>query len=219
MSPRPYSMEKRQAARSETRLRILEAARRLLANESKTDLSMEAVAQGADVSRLTIYYQFSSRGGLLEALFDHLAGRGNMHRMADVFHESDPSVALEKMVRTFVSFWASDPVALRRLRAMAALDPEIARGIRSRDARRPHIAREILKRATPGKTKQPSAKHRIAADVIGMITSFESYDALATAGQTQEEIASTLTRLVHCATGQVLEPTSRRSTPSRVVRT
>ena len=90
MSPRPYSMEKRQAARSETRLRILEAARRLLANESKTDLSMEAVAQGADVSRLTIYYQFSSRGGLLEALFDHLAGRGNMHRMADVFHESDP---------------------------------------------------------------------------------------------------------------------------------
>jgi AcrR family transcriptional regulator len=204
-------MEKRQAARSETRVRILEATRRLLANESNTDLSMEAVARGADVSRLTIYYQFSSRAGLLEALFDHLAGRGNMHRMAEVFRESDPSVALETMVRTFVGFWASDPVALRRLRAMSALDPEIAKGIRSRDARRPHIAREILKRAA-GKTKQPSAHLRIAADAVGMLTSFESYDALAGAGQTENEIVSTLTRLVHCVTGQRPGAASRRST-------
>ena len=211
MSPRPYSMEKRQAARNETRLRILEAARRLLANESKTDLSMDAIARGADVSRLTIYYQFRSRAGLLEALFDHLAERGRMHRMAEVFHESDPSAALEKMVRTFVGFWASDSVALRRLRAMSALDPEIARGIRARDARRPHIAREILKRAA-GKTKPTTAAMRIAADVLGMLTSFESYDALASAGQTEEEIGSTLTRLAHCATGQLLGAPSRRAT-------
>jgi AcrR family transcriptional regulator len=204
-------MEKRQAARSETRHRILEATRRLLANESKTDLSMEAVARGADVSRLTIYYQFGSRAGLLEALFDHLAERGNMHRMAEVFHETDPSAALEKMVRTFVGFWASDPVALRRLRAMSALDPEMARGIRSRDARRPHIAREILKRAA-GKTKQPNAPMRSAADALGMLTSFESYDALARAGQTEEEIVSTLTRLAHCATGQGPGAASRRAT-------
>jgi len=211
MSPRRYSMEKRQAARSETRIRILEAARRLLANESKTQLTMEAVARSADVSRLTIYYQFSSRAGLLEALFDHLAGRGQMHRMAEVFHAPSPSIALEKMVRTFVRFWASDPVALRRLRAMSALDPEIARGIHSRDARRPHIAREILTRAGGGKTKQPSAHFRTAADVVGMLTSFETYDALAGAGQTEEEIVSTLTRLVHCATGQLPAAASRRT--------
>jgi AcrR family transcriptional regulator len=205
-------MAKRQAAGSETRVRILEAARRLLANESKTDLGMEAVAQGADVSRLTIYYQFSSRAGLLEALFDHLAGRGNMHRVAEVFHEPDPGVALEKMVRTFVGFWASDPVALRRLRALSALDPEIARGVRARDARRPQIAREILKR-TAAKTKQSSTAVRIAADAIAMLTSFESYDALARAGQTEAEIVSTLTRLARCAAGQPSGTTSRRATP------
>jgi AcrR family transcriptional regulator len=212
MSPRPYSMAKRQVARNETRLRILEATRQLLANESQTDLSMEAVARSADVSRLTIYYQFSSRAGLLEGLFDHLAGRGNMHRMAEVFQESDPAAALEKMVRTFVGFWASDPVALRRLRAMSSLDPEIARGIQSRDARRPHIAREILKRAAAASTKRSSAHLRVAADVLGMLTSFESYDALARAGRTEEEIVSTLTRLVHCATGHLPAAKVRRST-------
>src|SRR5262249_32405796 len=104
MSPRPYSMEKRLVARSETRVRILEAARRLLASESNTDLSMEAIARRADVSRLTIYYQFSSRAGLLEALYDHLAGRGHMQRMSEVFAESDAAIALEKMVRIFVGF-------------------------------------------------------------------------------------------------------------------
>jgi hypothetical protein len=69
----------------------------------------------------------------------HPTRAGSLHDLAEMFLESDSSVALEKMVRQFVGLWASDPVALR-LRAMSALDPEIARGIRSRDARRPHIA-------------------------------------------------------------------------------
>src|SRR5262245_53443293 len=148
MSPRPYRMGKREAARSEIRSRILEAARHLLATASRTDLSMEAIARKADVSRLTIYYQFSSRAGLLEALYDHLAQRGHIQHMADVFKASDASSAIEKMVRTFVDFWASDPQVIRRLRGMAAVDPEIAQGINSRDARRPRIALEILKRAS-----------------------------------------------------------------------
>src|SRR5215813_6614831 len=101
MSPRAYRMERRQAGRNETRARILDAVRGLLSTESGTDLSMEAVARRADVSRLTIYYQFGSRAGLLEALYDHLAQRGHMEQMADVFQASDASSAIEKMVRTF----------------------------------------------------------------------------------------------------------------------
>src|SRR5262245_42034998 len=204
MAPRPYSMEKRQVARSETRGRILEAARRLLANKRTTDLSMEAIARGADVSRLTIYYQFSSRAGLLEALYDHLAGRGNMRQMSEVFSDSDAAVALEKMVRIFVGFWASDPAVMRHLRAMAALNPEIAKGITARDGRRPHIGGEILKRAATGEGKARSSQLRVAADVIGMLTSFESYDVLAKAGHSQAEIVATLTRLARCASDRVL---------------
>src|SRR5215510_13694986 len=204
MSPRPNSMEKRQVARSETCVRILEAARRLLASESNTDLSMEAIARGADVSRLTIYYQFSSRAGLLEALYDHLAGRGNLRQMSEVFAESDAAVALGKMVHIFVGFWSSDPAVMRRLRAMAALDPEIAKGIGARDARRPHIAGEILKRGARGTRNARSSQQRVAADVIGMLTSFESYDVLAKAGHSEAEIVATLTRLARCASDRVL---------------
>jgi AcrR family transcriptional regulator len=194
MSPRPYRMGKRQAAASETRTRILEAARQLLANESETDLSMEAIARRADVSRLTLYYQFKSRPGLLEALYDHLAIRGNMQRMAEVFHESDPSVALEKLVVTFVGFWSSDPLVIRRLRGIAVLDAEVDQGIRARDARRQHAAREILRRIALGRKKPLTAEHQnLAADIVSMLTSFESYDALARAGYKPQAIITTLT--------------------------
>jgi AcrR family transcriptional regulator len=193
-------MGKRQAAADDTRARILEAARQLLANELETDLSMEAIARRADVSRLTIYYQFKSRPGLLEALYDHLAIRGNMRRMAEVFHEADPSVALEKLVLTFVGFWSSDPVVIRRLRGMATLDAEIDQGIRARDARRQHAACEIIRRTVlVGKKKLSTEQQNLTADVLSMLTSFESYDALARAGHAQGAILATLTRMARAA--------------------
>jgi AcrR family transcriptional regulator len=200
MSPRPYNMEKRQAVASETRTRILEAARQLLATESETDLSMEAIARRADVSRLTLYYQFNSRTGLLEALYDYLANRGNMRRMPEVFLEPDPVAAIEKLVSIFVGFWASDPVAIRRLRAMAILDPEIANGIQARDARRAHIAGEILKQMVTAERKKFTQQQlNAAATALSMLTGFATYDALASPGHSQKEIIAIIARLARCA--------------------
>src|SRR6266404_551367 len=175
MCPRAYNLCKREAAASETRSRILTAAREILADESETaDLSMEAIARRADVSRLTIYYQFKSRPGLLEVLYDELATRGNLRRMGEVFHEPDVSIALEKLARIFVGFCSSDPVVIRRLRGMAALDAEMAPGLRARDARRRHIARELIGRLVSSeKTKVKPEEEHLAADVISMLTSFE----------------------------------------------
>jgi AcrR family transcriptional regulator len=198
--PRPYNMAKRQAVASETRTRILDAARRLLASEAETDLSMEAIAQRAGVSRLTLYYQFNSRTGLLEALYDHLANRGNMRRMPEVFLEPDPAAAIDKLVSIFVGFWASDPLAFRRLRAMAVLDPEIAKGIQARDARRTRIAGEILKRmVTAGRTKLTEQQFHAATTVLSLLTGFATYDALARAGHSQKETIAIIARLARCA--------------------
>ena len=201
MAPRPYNMEKRQLTASETRTRILEAARQLLAGELDTDLSMDAIASRADVSRLTIYYQFKSRTGLLEALYDYLAMRGNMQRMAEVFHETDGSIALHKLIRTFVGFWSSDPVVIRRLRAMAALDSEIGKGIQERDRRRVQASSEILRRINLREKKKPVITRNLAADVLTMLTSFETYDTLARAGHSKNQIVAAITSLARFAGG------------------
>jgi hypothetical protein len=123
-----------------------------------------------------------------------------MQSMAQVFHEPNPSVALEKLVRAFVGFWSSDPVVIRRLRGMAVLDTDIDQGIRARDARRQHIALEILRRTVlGGKKKLTAEQQNLAADVLSMLTSFESYDALAKAGHSQGAIVATLTRIARTA--------------------
>jgi AcrR family transcriptional regulator len=192
MCPRPYNLGKRQAAARETRLRIVQAARQLLADESNTaELSMGGVARRADVSRLTVYYQFGSRPGLLEAPYDHLAAAGNMRRMAEVFHEADAPKMLQKMVQVFVGFWASDPVVLRRLRAMSGLDPEIAAGIQSRDSRRARISAEIVRRFVSC-GHAPPAEQKLAAVVLSTLTGFETYDAMSRAGHADESIQRTL---------------------------
>jgi AcrR family transcriptional regulator len=201
MSPRSYTLGKREAGVDQTRSRILESARQLLAGENETDLGMEAIARRADVSRLTLYYQFGSRAGLLEALYDYLAARGNMRRMAEVFHEPDPSKALDNLVRTFIGFWSSDPVVIRRLRSMAALDPEIGKGVHDRDSRRLHAAREIMRRAQALNLGAAPSDQGHAVHVLGMLTGFETYDALARSGQSEEQIFETIRKLSRAISG------------------
>src|SRR5713226_4068485 len=74
MSPRPYGLGQRQATTEQTRARIINAARELLAESSGfSGFSIDAVARQADVARMTVYHQFGSKIGLLEALCDSLA--------------------------------------------------------------------------------------------------------------------------------------------------
>src|SRR6202022_2955722 len=128
MSPRPYRLGQRQLAADETRTRILDAARDQLAKE--TSFSIDAVARRADVARMTVYYQFGSKRGLLEALFDLLAARGGLHQLPSAFQQSDPRVALERLIEIFARFWSSDRLLLRGIRAMAGLHPQPHQGLR-----------------------------------------------------------------------------------------
>jgi AcrR family transcriptional regulator len=203
-------MEKRGPAVAETRDRILDAAREVLAQELDTELSMDAIARRADVSRLTIYYHFNSRPRLLEALYDYLRMRGNMQRIEQVFRERDPAVALGKLIHTLVRFWSSDPGVIRRLRAMAAFDSEIAENMRARDARRQRAVREILRRLAAARNKAWGPEQQnLAADVLCTLISFETYDALARAGHSRETIIATITRLARCALAKDSSSTTR----------
>src|SRR5579863_3034972 len=109
-------MAQRQAAGDVTRERILAAAHELLAAEDVSELTMDALARKADVARLTVYYQFDSKAGLLEALYDYIAKRGQMERLAEVFRQgNDPLRTLHDFIQIFARFWGSDRNVIRRL--------------------------------------------------------------------------------------------------------
>src|SRR5689334_17811451 len=122
MSPRRYRLGERQAAAAKTRARILAAARALLsAKDRRRGFSVDAIARQAGVARMTVYYQFGSKVGLLEALCDDLASRGRIERLAIAFGHPEPLDALAEFIATFAHFWTSDRLIIRRLRALGTL--------------------------------------------------------------------------------------------------
>src|SRR3954467_13825419 len=123
MCARRYQLGQRQVAAEQTRGRILEAARELLAAPAGiAGFTIDAVARQAGVARMTVYYQFGSRGGLLEALCDQLAARGGIEQLAGAFGQAEARAALAELVAVFGRFWGSDRLVARRLHGLAVLD-------------------------------------------------------------------------------------------------
>lgn len=63
-------MNRFEKRKGETRVRILDTARRLIAERGGRDLSMEEVCARADVSRATLYNHFEGRESLLDSVLD-----------------------------------------------------------------------------------------------------------------------------------------------------
>ncbi|MGC0415856.1 TetR/AcrR family transcriptional regulator [Embleya sp. AB8] len=175
MSPRVYRSDKRQAAAEETRQRVLAAARSLLAGD-RPRISVDAVAKAADVSRQTIYNVFGTKSGLLEALFDSLAGRAGLD-VTRAFHAPDADTALRRFTEGFCHFWASDPIVIRRLRGMAVLDPDLDHLLHDRDDRRRSALTALLAHhADTADTAAPTTEETV--DLICQLTGFETYEGL-----------------------------------------
>jgi AcrR family transcriptional regulator len=201
MAARAYTLGQRQITADQNRRRIIEAARDLLADESgPPGFTVDAVARRAGVARMTVYYQFRSKRAVLEALFDDLANRGLMPHLRSAFSEPSPARALELVIAAFASFWESDRIVLRRARALAALDAEVGESVRARDEMRREHLRRILERLLP-----PPAKTLPATiDVLHVLTSFETFDALLSGGRSREEA----TRLIRRLAAAQLDPSA-----------
>jgi AcrR family transcriptional regulator len=197
---RPYRMVRRQVATEKNRERILAAARSLLLSEDFSEFSMEAVARRAGVIRPTLYYQFKSKTGLLEELYSYIARRGNMQELASVFrYGNDPLQHLHEFIRFFVNFWQSDRDLIRRLHGLGAIDSEIGRGLRARNERRRNGVSVIVERYERSYLPLSPMEKPIAIDTLHMLTSFETFDALAVPGRHLEEIIGMIQKLAYPA--------------------
>lgn len=197
MSSRPYRMERRRESTDENRLRIINAARQLLATrEPAPRFAVEEVARRAGVARMTIYHQFGSLRGLLEGLCDSLAMAGGMNRLGEAFQRADPLEALDQFIAMFMRFWESDRPVLRGLRALAVLDPEFAVVLEERSGWRRKGLQVLLGRlAKQGGRPTPKDMDDVV-DLVYTLTDFGIYDSLASPGRTIEQVTGMVQRLV-----------------------
>lgn len=187
MSPRSYQLGARRVQIDDSRRKIIDAARALLTEStSYTTFTVDAVAKKADVARATIYYQFESKIGLIEAVCDALAEDGQMSELASAFMNPDPIEALTIFIACFARFWNSDRLVMRRLRSLARLEQEVGGVISDRDERRRSGLVVLVERLSDQHflTVEPDR----AVQILFTLTSFESFDSLAADNLSMTEV-------------------------------
>ena len=204
MPRRAYVSSVRTAAAAEKRDRVLKAAAKALRQDASiAHFSLDSVAKAAGVTRLTVYNQFGSRRGLLEAVFDEIARQGGLHRIADTMAMPDPRDALDRLVEIFCAFWNKDP-AVGRLHDAMATDPEFAEAVLERNERRRKGLTALVERIA-GKTASRRTRQD-AVDTIFALTSYPMF-AMLRPGRPAEEVC----RLVQSVCRAALEPLSSSS--------
>jgi AcrR family transcriptional regulator len=174
---RRYTSSARTAAADEKRQCVIDAAGRLLCEEGNVAaVSLNAVAEAAGVTRLTVYNQFGSRRGLLEAVFDERARHGGLGQIPDAMAMPDPRAALDRLIDIFCKFWGGD-LAVGRLHDATATDPEFAQAIAERNERRRHAIGVLVFRMTPEAGIRITSQ-REAIDLIFGLTSYAMYQIL-----------------------------------------
>ena len=186
---RGYDLRKRLENMDQTRLAVLQSARRQLETEDYRKLTMSSLAADSGVTRQTIHNLFGSKGGVLEAVFDSIALDGGMERMREVMHQSDPHAMLKAFVEVFCRFWENNRALFRRIHGIGAIDSDLGQILRARNERRHGIATRIARNWKKGREAS------VAAGALTALTSFEFYDALAFCGQTTAEIEGAVVEL------------------------
>ena len=194
MTKRKYTQQARAMAADETRRRILDAMRDRLRAAPSEALSIERVAQEAGVARSTVYLVFGSKAGLFEALGQDLLERTGFQRIVDAVGLPDARDAVRESLRAAASVYAAERDVSRTIYSMWSLEPEAVRRAfevveRGRAEGQSWLARRL---AEEGHLHTDVTVEE-AADILWVITSFETFDQLYTGrGLSEEETAARL---------------------------
>ena len=168
------------SARAEqTRLRIIDAANRLLLERGYHGVGLEAVAEAAGVSRQTVYDRFGSKSGLLKEMTARAEEQAGLpRRLPAVFGQPDGLAMLRAFLDAVVAVEPKVYPYSRLVYAARVDDPVAAEMWQSRLAsRRAGLGVVFQKLATEGRLRQGVTAEE-AADVAWAIASPHQYEYL-----------------------------------------
>ena len=105
----------RRRAPAASRAKILGAVHDLLATGAFHASTVEDVADRAGVSRATVYQQFGSRLGLVDAMCETFDANPALLALRAAIDEGTPHEALDAFVAHAADFWAAEETALTQL--------------------------------------------------------------------------------------------------------
>jgi AcrR family transcriptional regulator len=195
MAKRRYEQRLRARTAEGTRRRVLDAVYARLREASSEPVSIDRVARMAGVARSTVYLLFGSRAGLFDALGDDLMRRDAYRRLLEAVAHPDARETLRRGIRAGAEMFAGQRDVIRALYSMAQLDEEAVGGSVQRfEAERTRGMARLARRLDEQGALRPGVTRREAADLLWVLTSFESFDLLhAGRGLSVDEAVGVLT--------------------------
>ena len=176
---RKYKLDKRARTAEETRGRIIEAARELLSRSGYHGASVDEIAERAGVSRQTVYVQFGTKRGVLQALAEHIERESYGRDMVEGAHDTpNPAETIRNGISDQLAFFSANADLLRTFKAQAAHDQDFRDVWEDRRRERLGVIRILLSELRGDSRLQAGWNIDDASDWLWSLTNFERYDEL-----------------------------------------
>src|SRR2546425_656050 len=176
---RPYKSLVRQRQAGDTRRRIVEATRQLLASEGYAGMTIEAIAQWAEVSAQSVYAIFKSKTGILIALLDQsMFGPDYEEVVQQALSASDPETRLRRAASVARQIRGAQSAAFDLLRGAGVVAPELAKLERQRERLRYEKEEGMIIFLRDAGRLRPGLNHKTARDIFWMLTGGDVYRML-----------------------------------------
>lgn len=175
MTRRPYRMQARAATVAQTRQAVLAAARELFEGDGFAQVSLDDVAEAAEVSRGTVYHHFGSRAGLIEALTTATDDAAGYPQLLAASRQDDPAAALHDTMVAAVGFVHRTRPLFDQLRTLAHLEPDTRRMVERKDAGRRTLIADLVHRTAADDLLTDTTT---PAHATALLTAISSYEAI-----------------------------------------
>ena len=176
---RPYKSLVRERQAGDTRVRIVEATRELLQSEGYAGMTIEAIAQRAEVSAQSVYAIFKSKTGILiELLNQSTFGADYDDAVRRALSASDPETRLRLAAPIARQIHDAQSATFDLLRGAGVVAPELAKLEQQRESLRyERQERMIISLCHAGRLR-PELDHATARDIFWMLTGRDVYRML-----------------------------------------
>lgn len=175
---RGYQQRARAEAAAETRRRIIEATRGLLARAPLQSVGLPEIAAEAEVARSTIYTIFGSREGLMVAVAEDLLERGGFARIGMALRNPDVVRGFEESIDVAMELYSQEDAVGQALLSLAAVDRDASSAAARLNLGRREGMRRLAQRMHDQGVLREDVTVAFAADVLWVITSFETFRQL-----------------------------------------
>ena len=176
---RPYKSLVRQRQAGDTRRRIVEATRQLLASEGYAGMTIEAIAQRGEVSAQSVYAIFKSKTGILTEVLDQSTfGADYEDAVRQAMSASDPEIRLRFAARIARQVNDARSATFDLLRGAGVVAPELAKLEQQRERLRYERQESMIISLREAGRLRPGLDHGTARDIFWMFTGRDVYRML-----------------------------------------